>query len=240
MTNIIRFDDFSNAEIRVTEDGRYSVFDLLKFCGKKNPSQVWNGDNRGNGLIDRYPELIHKVENLQFPGAGQRETPVATRENLLYILGLLPGAFGRAYREDAARVFIQYLDASPELAESIIDRANEKSLQRIEARLKSKKIRLSFTSTLQDHGVVGWQFGACTNAIYTPILGGTMKQVKQSRGLTKKDNLRDTLDEFELSQVMFAESLAKRKIEKDDLQGYQQCESAAFESAKKVKKISED
>jgi hypothetical protein len=67
-----------------------------------------------------------------------------------------------------------------------------------------------------------------------------MKQVKESRGLTKNDNLRDTLDEFELSQVMFAESLAKRNIEKRDLQGYQQCESESLESAKRVKKISED
>jgi len=92
MTNIVRFDDFVDSGIRVTDDGRFSVLDVIKFCGKKNPSSVWGGDERRNGLIGRYPELSHKVDNFKFPGRGQQFTPVANRENILYIIGLLPGA----------------------------------------------------------------------------------------------------------------------------------------------------
>ena len=119
MTNLICFDDFADSEIRVTDDGRFSVLDVIEFCGKKNPVQVWSGDKRGNGLAKKYIELSHKVDNFKFPGRGQRFTPVANRENILYIIGLLPGAIGRSYREESAKVFLQYLDASPELAESL-------------------------------------------------------------------------------------------------------------------------
>jgi hypothetical protein len=40
-------------------------------------------------LIASHPEVVPKCDNLQFPGAGQRETPVATtKEDAYYILGL--------------------------------------------------------------------------------------------------------------------------------------------------------
>jgi len=239
MTNIIHFDGFGdNADIRVTEDGRYSVYDVIKFCGKKNPHQAWSGDNRGNGLVSTFPEVIQKVENFKFTGRGQRETPVATRENILYIIGLLPGVIGRAYREQSAKVFIQYIDASPELAESVIDRATPEDLARIEKRLQSKKIRVAFTTVLQDHGVTeGWQFGAITNSIYKPILGGTAKEVKQSLGLAKSANIRDEIESIELTGIMFAEELTQRDIKKQQLYGFRDCNQSASNNANKVRKL---
>jgi len=234
MTNIVRFNDLSDSGIRLTDDGRFSVLDVIEFCGKKNPSDAWKA------LSDQHSEVLGKSDNFKFPGRGQRFTPVANRENILYIIGLLPGAIGRSYREESAKVFLQYLDASPELAESVIDRATPEDLKRIQARLKGKQIRTTFTSVLLDHGVTeGWQFARCTDAIYKPILGGSTQVVKSERGLAKKANLRDEIDEFELTQVMFAESLAERKIKKEQLKGFDQCESAAAESARKVKEISD-
>jgi len=92
MTNIVRFDDLSDSGIRITDDGRFSVLDVVKFCGKKNPSSVWGGDERRDGLIGRYPELADLCDSFKFPGRGQQFTPVANRENILCIVGLLPGA----------------------------------------------------------------------------------------------------------------------------------------------------
>lgn len=235
MTNIVRFDDLENAEIRVTDDGRFSVFDVIKLCGQKSQREVWKR------IQAQYKEVVTKCDGFKFAGRGQQDTPVANRENILYIIGLLPGAIGKAYREESAKVFLQYLDASPELAESIIDRATPEDLKRIQARLKGVKIRITFTAVLQEHGVSkGGDFARCTNAIYKPLLGGTKSEIVTQRGLSKKSNLRDDLDEFELTQVMFAESLAERKIRKQNLQGVSQCESADLDSARKVKSISED
>ena len=53
-------------------DKKEYIFDMIQVQGgKKNPRQVWDS------IIDLYPEVLPKCENLQFPGAGQRETPVA-------------------------------------------------------------------------------------------------------------------------------------------------------------------
>ena len=74
MTNLIKFDGFDGSEIRVTDDGRYSVFDVIAFCGKKSQSEVWKR------LCVQFPEVLTKCDNFKFPGKGQRETPVASRE----------------------------------------------------------------------------------------------------------------------------------------------------------------
>ena len=246
MSNLIKFDDFNDSSIRVTDDGRYSVYDVIRFCsGLKNPSQFWNGDKsarttRQKGLVERFPEVIRKTEGFKFPGRGQKETPVANRENILYILGLLPGAIGRAYREEAAKVFVQYIDASPELAESVIDRATPKDLERIEKRLRSKQIRISFTQTLADHGISeGWEFATITNSIYQPLLGGTAKEVRQKKNLPAKQNLRDGLSNVELSAVMLAESLAEHDIDVNALFGFNQCNNATKSAASKVARVFE-
>jgi very-short-patch-repair endonuclease len=83
MTNIIKFDGFDSTEIRTTEDGRFSVFDVIKFCGQKNPWEVWKR------LVERYPELLDKCDKFKFPGKGQRQTPVADRQTIELILQYL-------------------------------------------------------------------------------------------------------------------------------------------------------
>ena len=235
MTNIIKFDGFDSTEIRTTEDGRFSVFDVIKFCGCSSERKVWER------LVERHPEVVTFCHNFKFPGKGQRQTPVADRAGILQIIGLLPGAVGRSYREAAAKVFIAYLDASPELAGDIIDRATPEDLRRIEKRLQGKKIRVEFTHVLQDHGVQeGWQFGACTNAIYRPLLGADAKTLREQRGLVKKDNVRDSMTDVELAAVMLAESLATRDIESNDRQGFSQCRDATSNAAARVKRVFED
>ena len=75
--------------------------------GQKNPRDAWER------LTESHPEVVLKCHNLLFPGPGQRETPVAQdKEAAYYILGLLPGAVGRRYREHAAKVFAQFLERS--------------------------------------------------------------------------------------------------------------------------------
>lgn len=81
MTNLITFDGFQDSEIRVTEDGRYSVYDVIKFCGKKNPRDAWNR------ITERFPELANNVQLHQFKGKGkgQRPTPVASLDIALWL-----------------------------------------------------------------------------------------------------------------------------------------------------------
>lgn len=92
-------------EIRVTPDERYSVFDVIEVIGgKKNPWDAWIS------LSSQFTEVLGKVEDFKFPGRGQRQTPVTNKEGLLYILGLLPGAVGRTYREGAAKLMLAKIE----------------------------------------------------------------------------------------------------------------------------------
>jgi hypothetical protein len=116
MSNLI-IAELNNAEIRKTNDNRFSVFDLIRVAGgQKNPREVWKR------MQETYSEVLTKCDNFKFEGKGQRETPVATVENCFYILGLLPGACGKSYREAAANLVRRYLEGDAELGVELIKR----------------------------------------------------------------------------------------------------------------------
>jgi len=115
MTNIVRFDDFVDSGIRVTDDGRFSVLDVIEFCGQKSPSEVW----KRIGI--QYPEVTQECDSFKFPGRGQQFTPVANRKNILYIIGLLPGALSLPEFESLSKVlgmdgneYVQFLLRFPQ------------------------------------------------------------------------------------------------------------------------------
>ncbi|MGA0200137.1 MAG: DUF559 domain-containing protein [Prochlorotrichaceae cyanobacterium] len=85
--------EFDGSTIRVTEDGRFSVYDVLvafKVCDQPNCQKTLKR------IQDKYPEVVQKNDNLKFPGRGQRETPVATEEAILEILAICGKAPGQS------------------------------------------------------------------------------------------------------------------------------------------------
>lgn len=241
MTNLVTFEQFDET-IRQTPDGRFSVYDVIRFCGKKNPRDAWRV------LIEKYSECVGKTDTYKFPGKGwaSQPTPITDREGILYIIGLLPGVVGRSYRESAAKVFLRYLDADPELAGSVIDRATPEDLKKIErrlaARLKGKTVRIDFTDTLQAHGVRNNGFGDngfanCTNAIYRPLFGKDAQQLKRSKGLSKSAKLRDHMETNELVDTAFAERLAAKRIEKQNVYGNHSCQQVSGRAARDTRQL---
>ena len=195
--------------IRITTQGQPSVIDMIRVLGgQKNPRQVWKR------LIASHPEVVPKCDNLQFPGPGQRETPVArTKEDAYYILGLLPGAVGSKYREDAARTFVQALDDPAGLIERLRPRLTAEEEQWLETRLRGKRTRGTFTSALSRAGVSQNAYGDCTNAIYLPVLGHKASALKKiiriKRNITtKKVSIRDNLPAEDLDRVEQSEGVA--------------------------------
>jgi hypothetical protein len=115
--SILIIAELNNAEIRKTDDNRFSVFDLIRVAGgQKNPREVWKR------MQETYSEVLTKTDRFKFKGRGQQETPVATVENCLYILGLLPGACGQSYRETAANLVRRYIEGDTELGVELIKR----------------------------------------------------------------------------------------------------------------------
>ena len=91
MVNLANFTgDFEGMAIRVTEDGRFSVYDVLVafgVCGIKDCRNVFKR------IGEKNPEVLTKVGDFRFSGQGQQDTPVATQsvcEEILILAGKHP------------------------------------------------------------------------------------------------------------------------------------------------------
>lgn len=69
--------------IRRTADGQISVFDALEVMGAKQPRVMWRR------LVEAYPEVSALATMHQFPGPGQRETPVVAAADAAQITQFL-------------------------------------------------------------------------------------------------------------------------------------------------------
>lgn len=227
-----------SGQIRMTPQGQPSVFDMIRVLGgQKNPHQVWER------LVESHSEVVPKCENFKFSGRGQRETPVArTKEDAYYILGLLPGAVGRKYREQAAKLFTRFLDDPASVATAAVERMSDEQREWLEARLTGMRTRHDFTDVLKAHGVVQIGYANCTNAIYVPILGATARQLKVDIA-TKKDlpfkrvNPRDHFSVRELGDVETAERIAAGQLKRQGVAGNAGLEKVVRVSAEFTRKL---
>lgn len=227
-----------DGEIRMTSSGQASIFDIIRVLGgQKSPHKVWER------LCESHAEVLTKCQNFRFPGQGQRETPVAkTKEDVFYILGLLPGTVGRKYREEAAKLFVSYLETPDKLAAEVSERLTSEQSEWLEARLNGKRTRSTLGDTLKEHQVVADGYGRCTNAIYRPILGADAKtlklQIAQDKQLpVKRVNPRDHMSIKQLNDLEFAERVAAGQLKARDARGNNQAERICRSSAEHTRKL---
>jgi hypothetical protein len=222
---------FDNDLIRTTEDGRMSIFDFIRVVGgQKSPHEVWNR------LCKQYPEVLTYCDNFKFTGRGQRETPVAGKDGILYTLGLLPGAVGKKYRQEAARLVLAYYDAPEELAVESFDRIKDpKKIAQTKARIDGIAARKLETNAFQATGLVkdGYQYGILTNATYEGLLGADAKTLKIDMGLKPSQSLRDNLDDECLAAIRLSEMVAARKAH--EASTFAELKSITYQQAHKIR-----
>lgn len=256
MSNLTVFaGEYDGKAIRVTEDGLFSVFDVLvafippsERKGKQaegiNPRQVLKS------ITARNPEVVQVLDNFKFPGRGQKNTPVASEEGIYEILMLCPGDRGTEFRRFAATVLRERREeeSDPELAyirgkQRAINvwRKQGKTDEEIAAQIRGIESRNYLTDTLRDHGVKeGWQYAAITNGTYLELFGGTAQELKQERGLSKADRLRDDFDLVETQSLGLIEAIGGQKIRLDGRKGYLECKDATDDAARRVRRVFED
>lgn len=89
MSNLSFFaGEYDGKAIRVTEDGLFSVVDVLRRVFWRKERSV-NAHQMLKSISVKYPDVARECVKFKFPGRGQRETPVATQETCETILRLL-------------------------------------------------------------------------------------------------------------------------------------------------------
>lgn len=93
-----------------------SVIDIIKVMTGKNNNHSAEVFRR---ISINFPDVTDLCVNFQFPGQGQRPTPVADLDTILMILQHLPGPSAQQYREKTAEVLRRYLTGDRSMHEDI-------------------------------------------------------------------------------------------------------------------------
>ncbi|WP_143341898.1 hypothetical protein [Deinococcus indicus] len=173
--------------IRRTADGQISVFDALEVMGAKQPRVMWRR------LVEAYPEVVTFCNNLKFPGAGQRLTPVTSEAGWRRIVTVLPGMLGKKYRAAANKLVDRYLAGDAELAAELIDAQTDPEQSRwLARRAQHKHSSIMLNSCLGRHGSSKRGYRYVHNRLNVSVTGMVAQEIQLSRGkTTTKDNFTE-------------------------------------------------
>ena len=117
-------DIFRGNRVRlVKRDGvmHVSIIDVMKIVYPDHDSSAWSRILRQ--VAERYPELNKYISHHQFPGVGQRSTPICCSMGFLKIVNLLDGPRAAAFRHKSMEVLHRYMSGDLSLVDEIVDRA---------------------------------------------------------------------------------------------------------------------
>lgn len=80
---------------------------------QQTPRDTWNT------ICTGHAEVVAKTDNFQFPGAGQRATPVTDVQGLVELINLLPGQNAARFRSGGARLLVRFLGGDESLVPEV-------------------------------------------------------------------------------------------------------------------------
>ncbi|MCD8139847.1 MAG: hypothetical protein LUE17_08735 [Planctomycetaceae bacterium] len=194
-------------QIRKTEDNRVSVIDVIEAM---TPHDKRNAANTFANILNRFPEVCTKITHFQFPGRGQRSTPITDAEGMIYIMMLLPGQRAAQFRTEAAKLIVGYLNADIAIADNILQRSTKESAEWLESRARVKASRHTLTDAMKALGVTApYMFSNAANMNNKALFGKSTKELKSERGVL---DLRASLSGEELAALEFTERVQARKL----------------------------
>jgi len=198
----------NGVKIRKTPTGEISVIDYIReSTGARFPQATWTS------ISITYPEVSKLVRYFQFPGQGQRPTPVMGMDGYLRINHFLGGKVGEAFRIGSDTIVKAYLNGELERTDVNEDAAAALAFKK-ERRAEAKKSNIAVNATILKHG------GGCFSkvAISTCIgaTGKTPLQIRQTRGCKFA---REGMSTNELTAIAMMEATVAGAIRNHNLQG---------------------
>lgn len=222
----------TDSENRVSLNDLYRIAEQKSMAAGKMSPRDWARKDIGAGFIDHIQNATDSpvIKSKRGKGGG---TFAHWQVALAYAKYL-----SHDLHEQVNNIYAGYVTASPEMAVDMVDRMGAKGAKWVAARADGRVQRLHFTDVLKRHGVLqGWQYGACTNAVYEPILGAKAPALKNQRGVPAKASLRDAMSLKEVMATGLAEAIAAEAIENKGSEGYDQCQTECSDAARRVKSI---
>lgn len=234
---------FKSTKIRVDDNGLVCLNDIHQAAGftKNQTPADWM---RLNSYLREYEALLKK-------NTGKSRD--WTKDQIRSIVYTKTGAGGGTWaHENMALGYASYLSAALAVEirdvflrfkkgdETLHEEIRQNKARRDEAfekhREVGKRVRKTYTDTLKAHGVSRpFDYANCTNETYKHLLGGTAKDLKISRNLSPKANLRDHMTLSELAYTMASEALASERIDDQGAQGYGACRDETKLAALSIK-----
>ncbi len=234
---------FKSTKIRVDENGLVCLNDIHAAAGYSK--------NQAPGDWARLPQAQRELTALLKLITGKSRN--WEKEEIKSVLRSTTGAAGGTWaHENMALGYASYLSATLAIEirdvflrykkgdETLHEEIKANKAKRDEAFEKSreigKRVRRTYTDTLKQHGVSKpFDFANCTNETYKHLLGGTAKEIKISRKLHPKANLRDHMTMAEIAYTMASEALASERIEEQSAQGFIACRDETKLAALSIK-----
>ena len=166
-----------------------------------------------------------------------RVTDCATTETLFRIIQSVPSKRAEPIKQFLAKVGAERLEetASPSLA---IDRAIQtykdkgRDPEWIDGRLQAISSRNELTDEWKERGAGGVKAAPITAAMSKEMLGVTPSEHRDLKGLDKKTDLRDHMDNLELAVTTLGERAAKEIIKARDTKTFDDTKDASIAGAK--------
>jgi len=203
---------------RITSDNRISVMDVIEATGYTNPSEVWDRLKRD------YPQVEKLVNDFQFPGRGQRRTPVTDRKGFLEILTLVPGRPGDMTRHELVDKYTRYLDGDVSMIEEMIDRQdNVEDLERVKARADARLSQKILGAAIKDCGGTNTKrantYATVNGRNNLAVLGAQAKAIQAVGGNSStRDNT--LVDKVRLSLIHTTEMLEAHSLGSGEVRGH--------------------
>lgn len=204
------------AGIRRTNDGRASVYDLLKAAGSKSPRRTWDY------LREKYPETVQSVNSVKFARSdgkkGNLATPVTDAAGWRRILTVLPGVLGKQYRAAVNEMVDQFFDDPEALNTRTLDRIEDPAaLKRIELRARTKRTNKGVNAQVFGRGGSQLTASKVANMNNLAVTGKIASDIKADRGVKET---RDSFSNLELSLMAAAEELEIAALQHGEVYGH--------------------
>jgi len=236
MANIEALRIGEHGEIRITPDGKMSVFDIISACAEY--STRTSRYHAWRDIQSEYPEVCSKIRHFKFPGRGQKETPVLDKEGILMLLGVLPGKAGKAYREFAARLILDYLENPTKLAvaatRKVEDEGELLEIATVAYRKYIEKYHPLMGEIKERDGMSPATYVRANTINTATVMGKKPKLIKAERG---GKTARTHATPMELTRLAVLQDLQVGGVRKRNARGHTQITQVILDAANRFKEL---